>query len=94
MTDLDPVIHPQGRLRVMAVLDALGTETSITFTRLQELLEMTPGNLITHLRRLEEADYVQTTKGGRKRGTDVALTARGARAFTDYRQALREMLDT
>lgn len=78
----------------MAGLDDLGTETSIAFTRLQELLELTPGNLITHLRRLEEAGYVQTTEGGRKRGTDVAMTARGARAFADQRQALREMLDT
>lgn len=93
MTELDPVIHPQGRLRVMAVLDALGTQTSITFTRLQELVEMTPGNLITHLRRLEEAGYVATSKAGRKRGTDVTMTARGARAFADYRQALRDMLD-
>lgn len=93
MIELDPVIHPQGRLRVMSVLDALGPGASVTFTRLQELLEMTPGNLITHLRRLEEAGYVLTTKGGRKRGTDVSLTERGARAFVDYRQTLRDMLD-
>ena len=93
MTGLDPVIHPQGRLRVMAVLDALGTDAVITFTRLQELLDMTPGNLITHLRRLEEAGYVVTTKSGRKRGTDVAMTDRGGRAFADYRRALQEMLE-
>ena len=54
MSDLDPVIHAQGRLRITAALATLGADESITFTRLQELLAMTAGNLSTHLRKLED----------------------------------------
>ena len=54
---LDPVIHGPVRLRVMVTLATLRKGDSLSFTRLQELLGLTPGNLITHLRRLEEAGY-------------------------------------
>ncbi len=78
----------------MSVLDALGAGSSISFSRLQDLLEMTPGNLITHLRRLQEAGYVTSTKDNGKRGTAVAMTDRGQIAFARYRQSLRDLLDT
>ena len=54
MDELDPVIHAQARLRIMAALATRETGESITFPRLQELLDMTAGNLSTHLRKLEE----------------------------------------
>lgn len=93
MAELDPVIHTQARLRVCATLATLGREERITFTRLQELLDMTPGNLITHLRKLQEAGYVAMDKGaGRSPVTTVALTDRGRVAFDDYRAALRALL--
>lgn len=93
MTALDPVIHTQARLRVCATLASLDRDERITFTRLQDLLDMTPGNLITHLRKLQEVDYVAMGKGtGRSPVTSVALTERGRVAFDDYRTALRSLL--
>ena len=91
---LDPVIHAQARLRVMVALAALSAGDQITFPRLQQLLEMTAGNLSTHLRKLEDAGYVQITKAYQRRTpvTYVALTERGRRAFTDYTAALRALL--
>jgi DNA-binding MarR family transcriptional regulator len=91
---LDPVIHAQARLRVTVALAALSAEDQITFPRLQQLLDMTAGNLSTHLRKLEDTGYVQITKAHRRRTpvTYVALTERGRRAFTDYTTALRELL--
>ncbi len=91
---LDPVIHAQARLRVTVVLAALATEDRITFPRLQQLLDMTAGNLSTHLRKLEDAGYVQITKAHQRRTpvTYVALTERGRRAFADYTAALRALL--
>ena len=50
--------------------------TRIAFPRLQELLDMTAGNLSTHLRKLEDAGYVEVTKThqGRTPVTYLALT--------------------
>ena len=94
MTDLDPVIHAAARLRITAALAMLDKDESITFPRLQELLEMTAGNLSTHLRKLEDAEYVLVEKShkGRTPVTYVALTVRGRRAFEDYTAALRAVL--
>jgi DNA-binding MarR family transcriptional regulator len=94
LPDLDPVIHAQARLRVMVALAALSPDDRITFPRLQQLLEMTAGNLSTHLRKLEDAGYVEVTKAhqGRTPVTWVALTVVGRRAFEDYSAALRAML--
>ncbi len=92
--DLDPVIHAQARLRVMVALAALATGDQITFPRLQQLLEMSAGNLSTHLRKLEGAGYVQITKTFQRRTpvTYVALTRLGRRALEDYTAALRRLL--
>lgn len=93
--ELDPVIHAQARLRVTATLAALCGGDRITFPRLQELLEMTAGNLSTHLRKLEGAGYVEITKAHQRRTpvTYVELTRAGRHAFEDYTAALRTLLD-
>ncbi len=94
MDELDPVIHAQGRLRIMATLATLGDADQITFPRVQELLDMTAGNLSTHVRKLEEAGYVavEKTHRGRTPVTYLALTKQGRRAFEDYTDALRTVL--
>ena len=91
---LDPVIHAQARLRVTATLATLPPGDRLTFPRLQQLLDMTAGNLSTHLRKLEDAGYVEVTKAHEARTpvTYAALTPRGRQAFEDYRDALRRML--
>lgn len=92
--ELDPVIHAQARLRVVATLAALPHGDRLAFPRLQRLLDMTGGNLSTHLRKLEDADYVAVTKTheGRTPVTYVALTRRGRDAFEAYTAALRVLL--
>ncbi len=96
MTDagLDPVIHAQSRLRVVAALAALGPDDRLSFPRLQQLLDMTAGNLSTHLRKLEEAEYVTVEKTfeGRTPATYVALSAQGRAAFERYSRALTDLL--
>jgi DNA-binding transcriptional ArsR family regulator len=66
MTDngLDPVIHVPARLRIVVTLAALPDGDDLSFTRLQDLIELTPGNLITHLRKLQDAGYVRTERNG------------------------------
>jgi DNA-binding transcriptional ArsR family regulator len=94
LPELDPVIHAQPRLRVTVALAALPDGDKITFPRLQELTEMTAGNLATHLRKLEDAGYIMVTKAYRRRTpvTYIALTRVGRRALEDYTAALRDLL--
>ena len=94
MDELDPVIHAQARLRIMAALSTLELDESISFPRLQELLDMTAGNLSTHLRKLEDASYVDITKAhkGRTPITYLGLSKKGRRAFEDYMDTLRTVL--
>lgn len=94
MDELDPVIHAQARLRIVSALATLDQGESITFPRLLELLDMTAGNLSTHLRKLEDAEYVLVTKAhqGRTPVTYLELSKRGRRAFEDYMEQLRALL--
>ncbi|MBN9374304.1 MAG: transcriptional regulator [Cellulomonas sp.] len=91
---LDPLIHAPARLRIMVTLAALNDGDTLSFSRLQKLLDLTPGNLISHLRRLEDAHYVSTEKSGAGIAslTSVALTPRGRAALDGYTAALRELL--
>ncbi|MEU6727067.1 transcriptional regulator [Nonomuraea wenchangensis] len=93
--ELDPVIHAQARLRVVAALNVLGDGDEMTFGSLKDLLGMTAGNLSVHLTKLEEAEYVRITKThrGRTPVTYVALTRRGRLAFEDYTRAIRALID-
>lgn len=96
LPELDPVIHSQPRLRVMVVLAAIGEGDRIAFPRLQELVGMTPGNLSTHLRKLEDAGYLTVSKTHRRRipVTYLSLTRPGRRALEDYTAALQALLST
>ena len=93
--DIDPVIHAQARLRIMATLAAVPVGDELHFPRLRELLDMTAGNLSTHLSKLEGAGYVQQNKtyAGRSPATFLALTPEGRVAFERYVRNLRALLD-
>lgn len=92
---LDPVIHAQSRLRIVAVLASLPQGDRLAFPRLQELVEATAGNLSTHLRKLEEAGYVDVTKAHQHRMpvTWVGLSPKGRRAYEEYVEALQAYID-
>jgi DNA-binding MarR family transcriptional regulator len=91
---LDPLIHVPARLCIVATLAALPDGDALSFTRLQNMIELTPGNLITHLRKLEDAGYVSAEKTGNgvASRTSVALTKRGRAALDTYTAALRDLL--
>lgn len=91
---LDELIHQPVRLRVMATLVAAGGRRRLDFTFLRDQLELTDGNLGAHLRKLEDADYVEVIKTfvGRKPRTYVRATAAGRRAFASHVSALEAVL--
>jgi DNA-binding MarR family transcriptional regulator len=92
---LDPLIHAPARLRIVVTLAALREGDSVSFPRLQRMLDLTPGNLISHLRKLEDADYLVTEKSDAEpsAGTSIALTRTGRQALDDYTATLRGILD-
>lgn len=81
--DLDRVIHPPVRLRIVS---ALAVTDSLTFNDLKRLLDITDGNLSVHARKLEDAGYVVCTKSfeGRMPRTEYALTGSGRKALEKY----------
>ena len=94
--ELDPVIHVPARLRIVVTLAALPPGDDLSFTRLQDVIGLTPGNLITHLRKLADAGYVSTQKNGSgiSARTAVALTITGRAALDRYTTVLRQLLDS
>jgi DNA-binding MarR family transcriptional regulator len=92
---LDPLIHTPARLRILVTLAALPDGDVLSFTRLQKLLDLTPGNLITHIRKLEDAGYLSSEKSGNGTAsrTSISLTQRGRAALDTYTATLRGLLD-
>jgi DNA-binding transcriptional ArsR family regulator len=92
---LDPLIHVPARLQIMATLAALPDGDALSFTRLQDMIGLTPGNLITHLRKLEDAEYLRSDKSGNGPAsrTSLALTRQGRAALDTYTATLRGMLN-
>lgn len=88
---LDDVIHGRLRLGIMAYLaDAEAAD----FIELKDALEATQGNLSVHLRKLEEAGYVEIDKSfvNRKPLTRVRMTPVGRKAFAAYLEAIAKLV--
>ena len=88
---LDRVIHEKGRLAIMSMLAA---SPELSFTEMRDALNMTDGNLTTHIRTLQEAGYVSITKSFRNNRplTTCSLTAAGRKAFTNYINLLEQII--
>jgi DNA-binding MarR family transcriptional regulator len=80
---LDRVIHEKGRLAIMSMLAAT---PDLSFTELRDVLNMTDGNLTTHIRSLQEAGYVSVTKSFQNHRplTTCSVTPSGKKAFANY----------
>lgn len=67
---------------------------SADFLFLQNQTGMTPGNLSSHLNKLESAGYVEVTKEfmDRKPHTALALTKNGREAFNKYLRRVRNFV--
>jgi DNA-binding MarR family transcriptional regulator len=78
----------------LGIMSALIVNEEINFNQLKELIEVTDGNLASHLRTLEENGYIKVQKGfiGRKTNTVYAVTKVGERAFKQHLEALEDMI--
>jgi DNA-binding MarR family transcriptional regulator len=88
---LDRVIHEKGRL---AIMSALAAAPELSFAELRDTMEMTDGNVTSHLRTLHDAGYVAYTKSmeGARPLTTYALTPKGRKAFAGYIDLLDQIV--
>ena len=90
----DEIIHQSTRLRIMTMLVSLPEADRLTYGFIQETLDLTGGNLTTHLRKLVDADYVVVSKdsGESRPRTWVQATRTGRLAFVEYLNNLEKAL--
>jgi DNA-binding MarR family transcriptional regulator len=87
---IDKVIHEKGRLAIMTML---ATRSGWPFQDLKAELNMSDGNLVSHLRTLHEAGYVAYTKDIPDRPkTTYNITPKGRAAFTQYLNLLEGLI--
>ncbi len=93
MADVNRLIHEPARLIVMTILY---TVESVDFLYLLRETGLTKGNLGSHLAKLEEAGYVQIEKTyrGKVPQTICSLTDAGRAAFREYRERLKQAVDS
>jgi len=89
---IDDVIHGRLRLGIMAYLASAETAD---FNELKSVLQATQGNLSVHLRKLEDAGYVEIEKAFRARKplTRIRITTNGRTAFATYLDAMSKLID-
>lgn len=94
MASLNDLIHQPVRLRIMAALVSLGQNDQVEFTYIRDLFNLSDGNLGAHLRKLEDAGYIELHKTfvARKPCTYISATSQGRRAFVDHVAALEAIV--
>ncbi len=80
----------------LGIMSALMVNDKINFNDLKELIDITDGNLASHVKSLEENGYIKVNKGfiGRKTNTTYAVTKAGEKAFQQHLNALEKMIKT
>ena len=91
LENFNKAFESKARLGIMSVLVV---NDFITFNHFKELLNLTDGNLATHLKSLEDAHFVSVKKEfiGRKPSTSYAVTDAGRNAFNEHLNALERFL--
>lgn len=78
----------------MGVMSILVVNEGVSFNDLKQMLDVTDGNLASHMVNLEENGYIKVHKGfiGRKTNTTYSITRAGEKAFKDHIEALENMI--
>lgn len=89
--NLNKVFDSRIRMGVMSILIV---NEEVSFNDLKKMLDITDGNLASHMINLEENGYVKVHKGfiGRKTNTTYSITRAGEKAFKEHIEALENMI--
>ncbi|NDW10638.1 transcriptional regulator [Dysgonomonas sp. 520] len=92
ISGLNKIFDSRIRLGIMSVLVV---NDSVDFNTMKELLEVTDGNLASHLKALEKEGIVQVKKQfiGRKPNTSYMVTELGRILFMEHINALEKLIN-
>lgn len=78
----------------LGIMSVLAVNEKVEFSELKEMLDLTDGNLASHISALEKLKYIEVTKQfiGKKPNTSYALTDEGRKAFTQHLNALENLI--
>lgn len=76
-------------------MSALAVNAVLDFNALKEYLDVTDGNLASHLKALEKEEFIGVEKSfvGRKPNTKYFMTKSGKKAFDDHLKALEKLIN-
>ena len=88
----DPLLHQAIRSKLVSLLIA---NDELPFKALKETLEVTDGNLSTHLSKLEKEEYIRIEKTfeGKRPKTLIHITKVGRKAFDTYIETLKSFIE-
>jgi len=91
ISNLHKAFESRVRLGIMSILSV---NDSADFNTMKELLDITDGNLASHLKALEKYQYVTSNKQfiGRKPNTSYQITAMGKKKFQEHINALEKLI--
>lgn len=89
--ELNKAFESRVRLGIMSILLV---NDSVDFNTLKELLQVTDGNIASHITALEKLNYIEIRKQfiGKKPNTSYAVTTSGKKAFADHLDALERLI--
>ncbi|MCW3123547.1 MAG: transcriptional regulator [Flavipsychrobacter sp.] len=81
------------RIRI-GIMSALMVNEDVNFNDLKALIDVTDGNLASHIKTLEDNKYIKVQKGfiGRKTNTTYSITKQGETAFRAHIDALEKII--
>lgn len=89
--DLDKIYDSRVRICIMAILTV---NSKVDFNAIKKLLNLTDGNLASHIIALERNDYIKVHKIfiGKKPNTSYSITPEGKKTYQAHCNALRHLL--
>ena len=83
----------ESRIR-LGIMSILMVNDQVDFTMLKDLLDITDGNMASHISGLEKLGYLKVTKQfiGKKPNTSYAVTSSGKKAFAEHLDALEKLI--
>jgi DNA-binding MarR family transcriptional regulator len=90
--DLNKAFESRVRLGIMSILMV---NDYVDFGTLKEQLQITDGNLASHISALEKFKYILVKKQflGKKPNTSYAVSAKGRKAFSEHLDALEKLIN-
>jgi len=84
----------ENRIR-LAIMSLLVVNDQVDFNSLKEMMELTDGNLASHITMLEKNNYVKVKKKfiGKKPSTSYSVTERGRKEFSEHIDALEKIIN-